>query len=194
MLRTVSVRLAIAFTIVASAAACGGGRREHGHGSRIERTIERELATRVHAAVHVRCAWIPPACVATVEERGGARLPIRIGVERGGLVWRLDGVLVRAADLEAYLQDELEELGAPQQVRCGARIAAVAAGDRIECMLADGGRAFVIANADGSTAIEIELDRAAGEARSEPVTLERDDLLLEMSRQLDEPGADGDHE
>ena len=73
-------------------------------------------------------------------------------------------------------------LGTPQVARCGARIRSIAAGDRVQCQLQHGGKAFVVVNADGTTSIEILLDPVAGDARAETVSIEREASLLEMSR------------
>jgi len=127
-------------------------------------------------AVRVRCVWLPPSCRARLPDN--TTLPIVI---RAGGTWHVDGALVLADDVEQYLRDALVDLGAPQVARCGARIRAVPAGDRIECALQNGGRAFVVVRADGSTSVEIDLDPAAGTARSE---VPRDDELFKMSRAL----------
>jgi hypothetical protein len=111
-------------------------------------------------------------------------------VKNRELVWRLDGALVLADDIEAYLRDALADLGVPQIARCGARIRSLAPGGRLQCQLQNGGKAFVVVNADGTTALEILLDPAAGDARAEVVTIEREKSLLEMSRKL-EAAADG---
>ncbi len=102
-------------------------------------------------------------------------------IEAGG-TWRLDGALVLADDLEVYLRGVTADLGAPQAAQCGARIRSVVIGERIECALGRGGKAFVTVNGDRTTAVEVELDPAAGLARSEVV---RDDDLSRMSHNLE---------
>jgi hypothetical protein len=82
------------------------------------------------------------------------------------------------------LRDEVADLGAPQGVRCAPRIRAIVANERIECWLAHGGKAFVDVHADGTTAVELVLDAAAANARSELVTPERDRELEATSRAL----------
>ena len=149
----------------------------------MELLLERELGARVGVPLRVRCVWIAPSCRATLPD--GTHLAVRFFVRGGDVMWRLDGVLVLADDIEQYLRDELADLGAPQVARCGARIRTVSAGDRVQCQLQNGGKAFVIVNADGTTSIEIVLDAVAGDARSEVVTIEREASLLEMSRKLE---------
>jgi len=152
--------------------------------SRIEAAVARGLCERVHVPLRVRCVWIAPRCRATLPD--GSHLPVWLGVRRGEMVWRLDGVLVFADDIEAYLRDALADLGVPQAARCGARIQAVAARGRLECQLQDGGTAFVTVNEDGTTSVEIALDPVAADARAKPVS---DKALLQMSRKLEH--ADG---
>jgi hypothetical protein len=151
--------------------------------SKIEAAIERQLGARVGVALRVRCVWIAPSCRATLPD--GTHLGIRLSVSGGALAWRLDGTLVLADDLEQYLRDALADLGKPQAVRCGARIRNVAAEDHVQCQLQEGGKAFVVVHADGTTSTEIVLDAVAGDARAEPVTLERDASLRDMSKKLE---------
>jgi hypothetical protein len=143
----------------------------------------------MHVPVLVRCVWIAPSCRATLPD--GTHAPIRLRMKNGELVWQLGGTLVLADDIEAYLRDALADLGAPQVARCGARIRSIAAGDRVQCQLQHGGKAFVVVNADGTTSIEILVDPVAGDARAETVSIEREESLLEMSRKL-EHADDGD--
>ncbi len=93
---------------------------------------------------------------------GDAVLPIVI--DKG--TWAVDGLLVRSEPIERYLKDALADLGAPQRVRCGPAIRSVAPGERIECALERGGKAFAVIAADGSFTPEIDLDPAAAAARS----------------------------
>ena len=182
----------VATLIVLVTAACGSepGASQPRESSRIEREIERELLEHLRVPVLVRCVWIPPSCRATLPD--GEHLRIRLRPQGGELAWHLDGALVLADDIEAYLRDALVDLGAPQVARCGARIRSLAAGDRVQCQLQNGGKAFVVVNADGTTSIEILLDPVAGDARSEAVSIERDQSLLEMSRKLSDDGEDGE--
>jgi hypothetical protein len=180
----------VATLIVIVTAACGSEptRSQPRESSRIESAIERELGAHVRVPLRVWCAWIPPSCRATLPD--GSHVPIRLSVKDRELGWRLDGTLVLADDIEAYLRDALVDLGAPQVARCGARIRSLAPGDRVQCQLQNGGKAFVVVNAGGTTALEILLDPVAGDARAEVVTIEREKSLLEMSRKL-EAATDG---
>lgn len=175
-------------TLACSSGQSGAPGRES---SRVEAAIEQELGARVGVPLRVRCVWIAPSCRATLPD--GSHLPLAVGVRDGELVWRLDGALVLADDIEAYLRDALVDLGAPQVARCGARIRTIAVGDRVQCQLQQGGKAFVMVNADGTTSMEIALDPVAGEARAEPVSIEREESLLDMSRKL-ESAEEGDGE
>lgn len=176
----------VATLIIAVTVACSSRtertsqRRES---SSIEAAIERELGARVRVPLRVRCVWIAPSCRATLPD--GSHLGIRLSAPGGVLAWRLDGALVLADDLEEYLRDALDDLGKPQAVRCGARIQNVPADERVQCQLQYGGKAFVVVHADGTTSTEIVLDAASGDARAEPVTIERDGALLEMSKKLE---------
>ena len=122
----------------------------------------------------------------------GSHAKLRVRPAGSELVWKLDGALVLADDIEAYLREALADLGAPQVARCGARIQALAVGDRVQCQLQNGGKGFVVVNADGTTSIEILLDPVAGDARGEAVSIEREQSLLEMSRKLADDGEDGE--
>lgn len=173
----------VASVMIAVTLACSSERPRPRGSSRLELAIERELGARVGVPVLVRCAWIGLGCRATLPDR--SHLDLRLAVTTGALGWRLDGALVLADDIEQYLRDALEDLGKPQGVRCGARIRTVAAGERMQCQLQNGGKAFVVVNGDGTTSTEIVLDPAAGEARGEPVTIERDSALREMSKKLE---------
>ena len=97
---------------------------------------------------------------------GDAVLPIVVTGGSGDATWAVDGLLVRAAPIEAYLKDALVDLGVPQTVRCGSAIRSVAPGTRIECTLERGGKAFAVIAGDGSFSTEIDLDPAAAAARS----------------------------
>lgn len=173
--------------IFAVSAACASEPSQPRERPRIEAAVERGLGERVHVPLRVRCVWIPPRCRATLPD--GSHLPVWLGVRHGEIVWRLDGALVFADDIEAYLREALADLGAPQTAECGARVQAIAARDRVPCQLQHGGKAFVTVNADGTTSIEIVLDPVAAAARAEPVS---DESLLQMSRKLEH--ADGDDE
>ena len=179
----------IATLLLASATACAGERaeRQTRESTRVEAAIEHALGERVGTRLLVRCVWLPPRCRAYLPD--GGELDVRMFAASGQLVWGLDGALVVADDIEAYLRETLAEMGVPQVARCGVRIRTVAAGDRVECALQNGGRAFVVANDDATTTIEIVLDPAAGVARTELV---RDEELQQMSEKLEHADDEAD--
>jgi hypothetical protein len=171
---------AIALVLVITG--CAGDREAEHRPSKLEASIEHQLGERLAMAVRVRCVALPPRCEARLPD--GGTLPLGLASRAGQLEWFVAGMLVQADVIEAYLRDVAEDLGAPQHARCGARIRQVVAGDRIECALQRGGRAFITVNADGTTGVEIELDPAAGGARAEPITITREEELVQMSLKL----------
>ncbi len=125
----------------------------------------------------------------------GDRIPIITWPGKNGeWEWRVDGLLVASDVLERYLRDVVGEMGAGQDVKCAPKLQRIAPGDRVECWLAGGGKAFVTVRADGSTSVEVELDKAAADARSEVVTPARDDQMTKASRKLeaDDDSGEGD--
>ena len=181
----------IATLFVLATAACSGERaeRQTRDSTRAEASIEHALGERVGARLLVRCVWLPPRCRAYLPD--GSDLALRVFAEHRAVMWSVDGVLVVADEIEAYLRETLAEMGVPQVARCGVRIRVIGTGDRIECALQNGGKAFAVANADGSTAIEIVLDPAAGAARTELV---RDDELQRMSEKLEHGDDEADED
>lgn len=152
--------------------------------TRLELSIERDIGARIGAAIRARCVALPPGCVALLPD--GTRLPITLRIAPDGeLAWAVDGLVVVVDALEAYLRETVAELGAPQGVRCGARVHRLAPGERVECALQLGGRAFVVVYGDGSTSVEVNFDPVAGAARSEYTSIVRDRELLEMSLKLE---------
>ncbi|MDQ3366098.1 MAG: hypothetical protein M3680_11795 [Myxococcota bacterium] len=170
--------------IAGALAACGRDDATTAHASSpLERSIETQLGTRLGVGVRVRCTALPPRCRATLPD--ASTLPLRLARRAGQLEWAVDGMLVEADVIEAYLRDVVAELGAPQSARCGTRIRSVAAGDRIECALERGGKAFITVHADATTRVEIDLDPVAGDARAEHVTMTREQELVQMSLELE---------
>jgi hypothetical protein len=165
--------------VLGSVIACGDSPREtpptvDDRLLRLEREIASELTGTFARDVKVTCT--PPArCVADL---GDAKLPIVLATSHDGWTWRIDGMLVRTAPIEAYLRDTVRDLGADQRISCGAPLRSVAPGDRIACSLERGGTAFVVVRADGSFGVELQIDRAAAAARSKD-TAEKE--LLERS-------------
>ncbi|CAN5905849.1 hypothetical protein BH11MYX3_BH11MYX3_18410 [soil metagenome] len=140
------------------------------------------------------CTGMVPPCAAKLPD--GTVLPIDLRWTKGGWDWRVRGRVITTEQLESYLRDEVADLGAPQGVRCAPRVRAITVGERIECWLAHGGKAFVTVRADGSTSVEVDLDAASANARSEVVTPEREQELERTSRVLarmadDEENDDG---
>ena len=132
---------------------------------------------------------IPPC---TVRLPDGIDAPIDLAWKDNGWDWRVRGMLITTDDLESYLRDEVLALGAPQGVRCAPKVRLVTPGERIECWLARGGKAFFTVRADGTTAVEIAIDAPAADARSELVTPARERELDSASRALEH--ADDDNE
>lgn len=139
--------------------------------NKLETAIARDLAAKLGAAPAVRCAllWsIPIRCTATLPDHSTVAIAIRdTGTQ---YAWRVIGTIFPVAPLEKFVEDELADLGAAQNVFCGARIQHV---DRLVCELERGGKAFVAIAADGTPSVELALDPAAAKARSDgPADLE----------------------
>lgn len=146
-------------------AACGGGEDQPDRAAtELEATISSQLGARARVPMHVRCSMAPPHCVAT--SLAGQMLPIVLGVDRGEWTWRVDGLFVRADEVERLVHAALGEAGVTRAVDCGPRLRVLPPAGRVECALSEGGRAFVVVHADGSTALELVLDPAAAAARA----------------------------
>jgi hypothetical protein len=162
-------------------AACGGNSAVDAP-TPLEAAIDRGLTERFGVPVVTACTGLIPPCKTLLPD--GTVLPIELAWRSGGWDWRVRGLVITTDQLEAYLRDEVADLGAPQGVRCAPRIRAIVANERIECWLARGGKAFVDVHADGTTAVELVLDAAAANARSELVTPARERELEATSRAL----------
>ena len=160
--------------------------------SPLETSIAKALGARLGVPVVANClGWV--ACSVRMPE--GDRIPIVTWPAAGGWEWRVDGLLVTSDVLETYLRDEVAAMGAAQDVRCAPKLRRIAANDRVECWLANGGKAFVTVRADGSTSVEVALDKAAADARSEVITPARDEQMGKTSRALEHAeGGDGETE
>ncbi len=154
--------------------------------------IDAALHDRFGVAVTVRCPFYLPACRALLPD--GTALSISLRPAGAELEWRVDGLVITTDEIEAYLRDELADLGAAQGVRCAPRIRHVQPDERIECWLANGGKAFVTVHVDGTTSVELALDLASANARSEVVTPKRDHELLRLSRALENNDDDDEDE
>ena len=105
-------------------------------------------------------------CRASVD---GVVVPIVVENHRGEWVWWIEGGVVQTAPIAARVREELADLGVTQTVDCGK---AVASGPRLTCALSGGGAAFATIAKDGSASLELALDPAAADVRSEtPVDL-----------------------
>ncbi len=162
-------------------AACGGKPAAEAP-TPLEAAIDRGLNERFGVPVVTVCTGMIPPCTTLLPD--GTVLPIELAWRSGGWDWRVHGLVITTDQLEAYLHDEVADLGAAQGVRCAPRIRAIVANERIECSLARGGKAFVDVHADGTTAVELVLDAAAANARSELVTPQRERDLEATSRAL----------
>lgn len=162
-------------------AACGKASPADGP-TQLEAAIDRGLRKRFGVSVVTTCTGLVPPCQALLPD--GTALPIELRWKNGGWDWRVRGLVITTDELEVYLRDELADLGAPQRVRCAPRIRRIVANERIECWLEQGGKAFIDVHADGTTAVEMVLDAAGANARSEVVTPERERELAATSRAL----------
>lgn len=178
------------FAGFANGIACGSDHAGH-VASSMERSIATSIGARLGVPIVAECYGLV-ACVARMPE--GDRIPIITWPNKSGeWEWRVDGLVVASDVLERYLRDVVGEMGAAQDVRCAPKIRRIAPGDRVECWLAHGGKAFVTVRVDGSTSVEVELDKAAADARSEVVTPLRDEQMTKTSRALEHaPGDDED--
>lgn len=157
----------------------------------LEQSIEATLGERLGVAVGARCN--DGQCRALTSDL--VLLPISLTTLGHEVEWRVDGFLITAAELEAYVKAEITELGAPQGVTCAPRIRRVVPGDRLACDLEHGGMVFVTIRADGSTSLETLLDPIAAKLRNELVTPELEEELARASRALatsDESGEDSE--
>jgi hypothetical protein len=183
-----SVRRSMLFVVLQIA--CGDSPREApaptsspAKPSHLEQTIQTQLSAKLGRTCAVSCSG--SRCNADL---GDAVLPIAIAKGSGDVAWSVEGLLVRAAPIEAYLKAALVDLGAPQRLTCGPAIRSVAAGARIECVLEHGGKAFATIAADGSFSTEIDLDPAAAAARS----TEASQVLLDRGSAAAGSAADDD--
>jgi hypothetical protein len=175
------VRAALGLMLIAAACGGGGGDPAPAHGaSGLERSIQRGLAAQLGVQVtRVTCAG--DACKATLA--GGGELPITVR----GLDWQLDGLAVSAAPLEQYLTAVAGDLGIAGKIDCGARVRAAQPGDRIECKLGDGARAWATIQAGGDFTIELAVGADAIAARTAPA----DEAALEQASVALDHGRDG---
>ncbi len=183
------------WALIACAAACGDRGAPTGvapPSSSLERAIAGDLSARVGAPVDVRCIeliGVPLGCMIAMPD--GSALPVALHDAGSAWRWSIDGRLVSAAPIEAYVRDVVRDLGAAQSVTCGAALRRLPAGERVACHLERGGAAFVAVGSDGALRVEVQLDPAAAAARDEPETGAHDRALDGLSRGL-APGSDGE--
>jgi hypothetical protein len=155
--------------------------------SPFEQQIASALTERLQRPISVWCE-AHVACVARASEI--EEVPIEVhfdGATPGGTrdwSWEVHGMLIDSRPLEAYLKDAVADLGKPQDVKCAPQLRVLTKDNQIACWLANGGKAFVTVEPDGDTRVEIELDKAAADARSEIVLPQNDDTLVRLSNAL----------
>jgi hypothetical protein len=168
----------------------------HARKSPLETGIARDLTARFGTPVAVACTRsgpVPVACKATLADR--TELPIALDeATKDEWGWRIDGIVVDAKSIVAFVQDELATLKIGQTATCGPAVQVVRPGERVSCTLSGGGAAFVRVAADGQTSLELALDKDAAAARSELVTPERDRALTEQSLALESLEGESDGE
>ncbi len=177
------------FAGFANGIACGSDHTGH-DASALERSIATSIGERLGVPVVARCMGLV-ACVTLLPD--GDRIPIITWPGKNGAwEWRVEGLLVASDVLERYLREVVREMGAPQDVKCSPKLRRIAPNDRVDCWLANGGKAFVTVRADGSTSVEVEPDKVAADARSEVVTPARDEQMTKSSRALEDEDDDGE--
>jgi hypothetical protein len=164
--------------------------------SPLETAIARELTAKLATPVTATCdiVAIVAQCEAVLQD--GLKLPIEVHAEGGEWAWQVPGRVLETAPIVAYLDALLADLKLGQTAYCGARLAHVAPGDRLGCMLSGGGMAFVEFGSDGAASLELDIDPASGSARGELVTPEREAELTAISKALEllEGESDGEEE
>jgi hypothetical protein len=172
-------------TLATMLVACADNRAAPAPGgpSKLEASIATALGARLGAPIVAHCLWPLPACFARLPDGNALQLSVR--ETDSSWTWRVDGLLVSAAPLEAYIHDEADALGITTDVHCGPRLRRIAPRDRIECRLANGGAAWLTVRTDGSTQLELAIDAAAAAARGEVVTPDRERALSSQSHALE---------
>jgi hypothetical protein len=118
----------------------------------------------------------------------GTSLPIEVTSDGRAWTWRVAGRFVDTRPIAAYVDSELAEIHVKQTANCGAVLQRI--DTRMACELSGGGRAFVDVRADGTLALELEIERDAAAARGEAVTPERAKELDQKSRALENASDD----
>ncbi len=160
--------------------------------SALERAIATDLGARLGKPIIARCLeplGVPVRCTAYLPD--GSALPVALRDAGAAWEWAIEGRLVAAAPIEAYVRGVVSDLGAAQGVGCGPGLRRLAAEEQVECRLERGGAAYVTIAADGALSVEVELDPKAAAARGGPVTRESQTSLDGLSRAL-APGSAGE--
>jgi hypothetical protein len=186
-----------AFVCVLTASGCRDRQaREPARRSPVETTIARDLTARFGTPVTVACtvaAGAPVACTATLADK--TTMPIAIeNASKEEWGWRIDGRVIESKTIAAYVEGELAALKISETVTCGPPVQVVKPGERISCTLSGGGAAFVHVAADGSTTLELALDKDSAAARAELVTPDRERALTEQSKRLEDLEDESDGE
>jgi hypothetical protein len=170
--------------LAVAVSACGG---DHGRApTPLERSIAVALTQRLGVPVGASCA--STSCGALT--LGGVLIPITLTAAAREVEWRVDGLLVTTDALEAYVAEEISELGAAQRATCGPRIHWLAAGERIACELERGGRVYATIEADGGFSLETLLDPETVRLRDELVSPALEEELVRASHALETAGGD----
>lgn len=168
----------------------------HARKSPLETGIARDLTARFGTPVTVTCTMsgpVPVGCTATLADK--TELPIALAeASKSEWGWHIDGMVIDGTAIAQYVQDQLASLKIAQTATCGPAIQAIKPGERVSCTLSAGGAAFVTVAADGSTSLELALDKGAAAARSELVTPERDRELTATSAALEDLEGESDGE
>jgi hypothetical protein len=187
----------LALVCVVTASGCRDRQaRQNAPRSPVETAIARDLTARFGTPVTVACtvvAGVPVACTATLADR--TAMPIAIeNANKAEWGWRVDGKVIDGGAIAAYVEGELAPLNIHEAVTCGPRVQIVRPGERVSCTLSGGGAAFVHVAADGSTTLELALDKESAAARAELVTPYRDRALTEQSKRLEALEGESDGE
>ncbi len=191
-----SVAFRVPFVGLLTVIACGDPQiRDIPQAKPFEAEISADLGARFSTSVTTRCLMltvVPLKCIATLAD--GTELPIAIEHARTEWQWHVDGVVIEAAPIVAYVEEGLAGLHVAQQVDCGSRIQVIKRGDRVVCKLAGGGAAFVDIAPDGSTSLELALDAATATVRTELTSADRDRELTKQSKDLEPLAGQSDGE
>jgi hypothetical protein len=191
------VWLRLALVCLVTASGCRDRQaRETVRRSPVETSIARDLTSRFGTPVTVTCTTVvgaPVACTATLADK--TTMPIAIeNASKSEWAWRIDGRVIDGRAIATYVEGELAVLKIGETVTCGPPVQVVRADERVSCTLSGGGAAFVQVAADGSTTLELALDKASAAARAELVTPDRDRELTDQSKRLEDLEGESDGE